>query len=238
MDSLLATGATVTQLLHFVPKLLIDDRFMFTRVPTAFVGHLSEVDAVAENVLAVLAVILYATRHTTITECHALGDWFKNPKAVLEPIIAELNTLKTEPETEVTPEEAESEKLHVDSFLAEREKEREQEADLEASLELEIVNVAPVEAPVITDFDADEDAGLRERLKKYDMDYIRPACPDTAEEARLFRPAIVEALLEFKPASRWEFVEIIPSYLRTGTDAREARQFLQPVLDIVEGYVD
>ena len=61
---------------------------------------------------------------------------------------------------------------------------------------------------------------------------IRKEFPDTPENKRLLRPAMLEALLEFKPTSKVEFLEMIPSYIRQATEAVEG-QYLEQVFDII-----
>jgi hypothetical protein len=44
---------------------------------------------------------------------------------------------------------------------------------------------------------------------------------------------MIDALLEHLPCSEAEFLELIPSFLRTGTSSDEATLFLDPVLRLV-----
>lgn len=105
-------------------------------------------------------------------------DWFKNPHAELNPIIHELNNLKTEPPEE--PEEKiKPEAIEVDEII---EKEEEQEEFYDRFTSKEV--------------------GLKEKLIKFDKEVIRKAFPDTQENKRLLRPAMIEAFLEYLPTSR------------------------------------
>ena len=78
------------------------------------------------------------------------------------------------------------------------------------------------------------DAGtLREQLSQCDQDVIRKACPHTPANKRLLRPAMLEALLEYQPTAKGEFLERIPPYLRQATSAEEGR-YLAQVLEIID----
>lgn len=132
-------------------------------------------------------------------------DWYKNPQAQLQPIIRELNALKTEKSVVLT---STPEARAIDAIVTKIEKEEEQ-------------------------IPASTDAGpLREQLLQFDQDVIRKACPHTLENKRLLRPAMLEALLEYQPTSKWEFLENIPPYLRQATSAEEG-VYLTQVLAII-----
>ena len=47
---------------------------------------------------------------------------------------------------------------------------------------------------------------------------------------------MIEALVEHQPLSKSEFVERIPKYLRDATEPKEARMFLDAVLEIIDGH--
>src|SRR5206468_1889938 len=101
-------------------------------------------------------------------------DWYKNPQAQLQPIIRELNTLKTE--KPVVPTIV-SEMQGIDAIVTKTEKEEEQ---------------------VLGNADT---GTLREQLSQFDQNVIRKVCPHTPENKRLLRPALLEALLEYRPTS-------------------------------------
>jgi very-short-patch-repair endonuclease len=134
-------------------------------------------------------------------------DWYRNPPAEIEPIIRELDTLKTDLPSE-QPEVAEP------PDLAEI-------AKPEAQQELPIDAIAP------------EEVDLRERLIRFDDDVIRAKVPDTPDNQRLLRPAMLEALLEYRPLTKSEFVELIPLYLRQATSSHEGK-YLEQVLRMIE----
>jgi very-short-patch-repair endonuclease len=135
-------------------------------------------------------------------------DWFKNPHAELQPIIRELNALKTE---------------RVDIYQPEAE----YEAD---EIEEAVEELDEMEA--VADKLSTEDIGLREKLIAFDTDVIRKAFPDTPDNQRLLRPAMLEAFLEYLPVDKTEFLEFIPSYLRQATYSAEGK-FLEGVLGII-----
>jgi len=139
-------------------------------------------------------------------------DWFKNPQAELKPIIRELNTLRTERIEE-----------RIEHYQPTTESEVE---EIE-----EIIDEAEDQEAVTEEF-ISEEIGLREKLVKFDSEVIRQALPDTPDIQRLLRPAMLEALVEYKPTSKSEFLEFIPGYLRQSTDAVEG-QFLEQVLEII-----
>lgn len=135
-------------------------------------------------------------------------DWFKNPQAQLQPIIRELNALKTERVEEYQPEE-ESEVEEIKEIIEDIE---EQEA--------------------VTDHYISEAIGLRQKLIEFDEEIIRKAQPDTPDNQRLLRPAMLEAILEYMPTSRSEFLEYIPNYLRQSTSALEGK-YLERIFELI-----
>jgi len=134
-------------------------------------------------------------------------DWFRNPNGELAPIIRELHDLK--------------------SPVAAKEPEREYEAE-EAAESIEQVEYE--EAQV--DLFAFEEKGLRDKLLRFDREVVRKELPETPEHKRLLRPAMLEALLEFTPTSKVEFLELIPSYIRQATQAAEGK-YLDRVFEII-----
>lgn len=140
-------------------------------------------------------------------------DWFKNPYAELQPILRELHALKSEPLPSAIIAEA-SEEADIPVILA----------DMDAQEAL-------VEDFVI------ENGNLCGTLSTFDRNVIRNALPDTPEHKRLLRPAMLEALLEYTPTSKTEFLEMIPSYLRQATEPAEG-QFLDQVFEIINAELE
>src|SRR5690606_2273520 len=105
-------------------------------------------------------------------------DWFRNSKLQLEPILQELAALRTELVIEAESEQAEEQ---VILQVAEEQSQHAERISLEGG------------------------TSLREKLHCLDQQVIRLALPNTSDNRRLLRPAMLEALLEFKPADRSEF---------------------------------
>lgn len=135
-------------------------------------------------------------------------DWFRNAKLQLEPILQELAALRTEPKAEVGLEQAEDEVIQ-------------QVAEEQAEHAERIAQQSGV--------------SLREKLLYLDQQIIRPALPNTPDYRRLLRPAMLEALLEFKPVDRSELQQMLPGYLREGTEPAEGR-FIDDVLSLIGDY--
>ena len=135
-------------------------------------------------------------------------DWFRNPRAELQPIIRELHVLKTE--------QVEDYQLEVDP-----------ESDKTDQIIEEVK-----EQKAITDRFISGEIDLRERLIEFDREVIRKSLPGTPENQRLLRPAMLEAFLEQLPVSKSEFLSYMPPYLRQSTKAEEGR-FLEAVLEII-----
>lgn len=134
-------------------------------------------------------------------------DWFKNPQGELAPIIRELHELKTY----AVPVEIELESEPI--------KNPEADTDLESGK-------TGTARPII------DQGSLKDQLMQFDREVIRQQLPDTDESKRLLRPTMLETLLEFKPTSTTEFLEMIPAYIRQGTDAIEGR-YLDQVFEII-----
>lgn len=135
-------------------------------------------------------------------------DWFSNPDGELDPIIRELNQLKTATEQQPFTEQAMADEVD------------EQPKPV-------VQSAAPQE------FNSGDEP-LTVRLKRFAEQVIEEAFPDTPAERRLLRPAMIEALAEHQPYSRSEFVEMIPKYLRDATEPKEAHRFLDRILEILE----
>ncbi|MDY6798283.1 MAG: AAA domain-containing protein, partial [Pseudomonadota bacterium] len=138
-------------------------------------------------------------------------DWFKNPHGELNPIVRELNKLKS---PVVIEPEIESENDEIEQIIEEVDAE-EAQADLFAFGE----------------------SSLRDKLLQFDQEVIRKDLPDTPEDKRLLRPAMLEALLEYTPTSKVEFLEMMPSYIRQATDPLEGK-YLEKVFDIINASLD
>lgn len=140
-------------------------------------------------------------------------DWFKNPQAELQPILRELNTLKSAIPT-VVEDVVESESDEIEEIV---ERTEDQEAETASFL--------------------DPGISLKERIIAFDRDVIRPAQPDTPQNRRLLRPAMIEALVEYAPTSKTEFFESIPGYLRQATEPSEG-QYLDQVFEIINAALE
>ena len=132
-------------------------------------------------------------------------DWFKNSYGELSPIIRELHQLKS---TSVPVESADM-------------------SEFEKSIEI----LGDFESVSVDNYIHGKHS-LRETLIRFDREVIRLAFPETAERKRLLRPAMLEALMEFKPTSKSEFLEMIPSYIRQGTDATEG-VYMDQIFEII-----
>lgn len=133
-------------------------------------------------------------------------DWYKNPQAQLQPILNELDKLRT-PVTEI---------------------EQIPEATVEIIEQSELHDVQPL------DYENDN-LSLRDRLVLLNEQVIKVEFPHTPEESRLLRPSMVEALLSKKPISKSEFFENIPEYIRKGTSPSEGK-YLDSVLELIADF--
>ncbi len=137
-------------------------------------------------------------------------DWFKNPRGELGPIIRELHKLKS-PVVPVDPVP-------------------------EVNEIKEIVEEIQFEEAQVSLFAFDE-GSLKEKLIRFDREVICREMPDTPDNKRLLRPAMLDALLEFTPTSKADFLELIPSYIRQATEATEGR-YLDKVFDIINASLE
>jgi very-short-patch-repair endonuclease len=140
-------------------------------------------------------------------------DWFKNPHAELLPIIRELNALKTE---------------RVETYYTEEESEVDEIKEIIEDIE---------EQEAVTEQYISEEIGIREKLIEFDEEIIRKAQPDTPDNQRLLRPAMLEAILEYMPISRSEFLEYVPNYLRQSTAGTEG-QYLDQVFEMINASLE
>lgn len=134
-------------------------------------------------------------------------DWFKNPHGELSTIIRELNELKT-PIVAIV-EEVETETDEIEGIIKEVEGEEAQ------------VNLF-----------AFEDKSLKDKLIRFDNEVIRKECPETQNEERILRPSMLEALLEYTPTSKVEFLQTVPSYIQQATDTSEDK-YLGAIFEII-----
>lgn len=134
-------------------------------------------------------------------------DWFKNPHGELAPIIRELHERKSPTVEVIDVVETEVDEIEEITEKVERE---------EAQVDLFTL----------------EDASLQDKLIRFDREIIRKELPDTPDANRLLRPSMIEALIEYTPTSKVEFLEMIPSYLRQATKAAEGK-YLDQIFEII-----
>jgi very-short-patch-repair endonuclease len=139
-------------------------------------------------------------------------DWFKNPQGELRPLIRELHKLKSA----VAPVETD-----ID-IVAEELEEVIEESDSEKAL---------------VDTIAFDTGSLKDKLVRFNREVIRKEFPDTPENKQLLRPAMLEALMEYSPTSKVEFLESIPYYIRQATSSAEG-QYLEQVFDIINASLE
>lgn len=176
-------------------------------------------------------------------------DWFKNPQAQLQPIINDLESLRTQIDPEALDEEISSIEV-LSGILYESSAESEDRSSHgQPVLSFETAQVGDVVETggvkfrktesgferVPDDSVGTETISLKDRLMAFDESHIRAIYPDTEESNRLLRQEMLDALLEYLPCSKAEFLENIPAYLRTGTSVDEAK-LLDPVLKIIADY--
>ncbi|WP_369434612.1 AAA domain-containing protein [Psychromonas sp. MME1] len=133
-------------------------------------------------------------------------DWFKNPQAQLKPIIELLHQLKTDI---ADVQEQEPEIQEIEEVMTQ------EEHKLEAVEEY-----------------VNSEQSLAEKLQQYEQLVITKANDNIPMANRLLRPAMIDALCEFTPISKNEFLEVIPSYLRSAT-SKDHGQYLEQVLNII-----
>ena len=152
-------------------------------------------------------------------------DWYRNPQAELEPMIRELNALRT-PVLDIAP-------AGIAARIPEPVVPLPSEARLPEAEEIEQIVEEEEDLDRGIDQAVPSGLSLREKLIRFDREVIRAELPDTADNQRLLRPAMIEAFLEFMPVSKSEFLEMLPLYLRQATDTREAKH-LDRVLKMIE----
>ncbi|CAN5836325.1 DUF4011 domain-containing protein [soil metagenome] len=136
-------------------------------------------------------------------------DWYRNAALPMASILAELNDLRSKAQ------------LHAD-FASE-------------NLELDDEEIVPEVREISERIEQISDGkpqDLRGQLKWFNQTFIYKKFPTTLEDARLLKPSMIDALVEFRPATKWEFLERIPGYLRAGISADEG-YFLEDVLTLI-----
>lgn len=133
-------------------------------------------------------------------------DWFKNPQAQLKPIIEQLHQLKTDV-AELPKTESEEEQIELD------------------------VKQDSIARHQLDGFSYSNDS-LATKLTKFEQQVIAMSGSNVPKANSLLRPAMIDALCEFRPISKSEFLEMIPPYIRTGTSP-EHGEFIESVLNII-----
>ena len=139
-------------------------------------------------------------------------DWFKNPHGELQPIIRELHTLKSAIKPIVESIESE-----VDEIRG-------------------VVKEVNTHEALADSFTFNETT-LEDKLARLNSEVISKEFPHTPEKKRLLRPAMMEALLAHTPTSQAEFLEVIPCYIREGTEAAEGK-YLEQVFNIINASLE
>lgn len=138
-------------------------------------------------------------------------DWFRNPQAQIQPILNELSQLRTQ---NYNNNDIEGQVV-VEEF----------DTDLNTNLNEPVLEVKGDEGEI----------DVRAMLLNFDKTVIREEFPKTDPSQRLLRDEMLDLLLELKPTSKAEFLEMIPGYLRSGTATYEAK-FLDAILSIIADY--
>lgn len=152
-------------------------------------------------------------------------DWFKNPESQLQPILRELDELKT-PIIEVE-ELANQSSVEESDFLN----------DLTDVYQEVVSNADEIKDEEII-VETSEYPNLFERLSAFNVEVIRKEVGDIEISKQLLRPALLEAICNSLPCTRTEFLEVIPTYLRGDNIDKKDGKYLDRVLQIVEQYGD
>lgn len=145
-------------------------------------------------------------------------DWFKNPSAEIARVLHILDLLKQE-----TPVVEISNPLIIET------------TEQKTAEPIEFLH--KTSASKSSQSKSDESEELRAQLKQYDAEVIRKYNKDTAENRRLLRDEMLDALMAHRPVSVSEFQEHIPYYIRQETDPKESI-YLRQVLKIIESFED
>ncbi|WP_334018294.1 DUF4011 domain-containing anti-phage protein Hhe [Alteromonas sp. S015] len=133
-------------------------------------------------------------------------DWFKNPQAQIKPIVELLHQLKADVSEEI---DADDELLQIEQDI---------------NREVELLNEL--------DKLSDVDGSLESKLKMFESQIIAKSGIQVPHGSSILRPAMIDALCEFKPVTKSAFLEDIPPYLRKGT-AKDHGVFLDKVLALI-----
>jgi len=136
-------------------------------------------------------------------------DWFENPDGVMKPIIDELNRLKSD--------KAKTIQMKVEENFDE---------DIE-----EIITEVENEEKKLLKYE-ENSKSLRESLEDFERDIIRKKYPNTPKHRKFLKLQMIDALVEYRPTNREEFLATIPSYLRSSIDLHEA-EFIEEILEII-----
>lgn len=131
-------------------------------------------------------------------------DWFKHPQSQLQPILNELQRLRSEVKAE----------------------------DDTKVVEVFVPSIQSEQYEILTDLSKKDGLTLTEKLELFDKEVISQEFPKTDPLKKLLRREMIEQLVEKLPTSRAEFQEFIPRYLRTETMNYEAK-YLDDVLKII-----
>jgi len=155
-------------------------------------------------------------------------DWFKNPDSQIQPIIDELNELKTE--------EPLIEETSLDEEMISESRKEVPRPEPTVDSVIHVEQKKPVQQLLFDTVDkiASEDTSLRDKLIKYENEVILKGNGDIPDNQKLLRPAMLDALIEHLPTSKSEFLEVIPFYLRKETAPGQG-EYLTDVLDIISG---
>jgi very-short-patch-repair endonuclease len=143
-------------------------------------------------------------------------DWFKNPSAEISRVLHILDLLKQQ-----TPVVETSNPMIIET------------TEQKTAEPIEFLHKTSVSKSSLST--SDENEALRAQLKQYDTEVIRKYNKDTAENRRLLRDEMLDALMAYRPVSVSEFQEHIPYYIRQETDPNESI-YLRQVLKIIESF--
>ncbi len=139
-------------------------------------------------------------------------DWFKNREKEIQRLLNTISTiLKAEPEVAIVKDGT----AEVKKPAHGRDDHQKATAETAAPRQLE--------------------DWLREELALYNATNIQPRFPDIKNG--ILRDEMLELFVKRRPTTKDEFYQSIPQHLRTNTYGKQM-QFLEDILDIIEGYAD